>query len=89
MRRRNIPKPAVESCGFPPGTMQAVEVNEGAQTRPISESWIGEDLIAYTQDTWEKQLGRPVSEEEAIEMLVNIKRLAEVMLKINGRRKES
>ena len=52
--------------------------------RPQSLDWIGDDLMRHTREVWTKAYGRPVSEEEAIEMLLNVKRLAEVVLKIAG-----
>lgn len=50
----------------------------------MSLSWIEDDLIAYTRDVWGKYLGRPVSEEEAIDMLVNIKQLTRLLLERGG-----
>ncbi len=49
----------------------------GGATQPLSLRWVTEDLIAYTQRVWAKELGREVSREEAIEMLVNVKLMAE------------
>jgi len=53
---------------------------DGTPGRPLSLAWITDDLVAYTREVWAGHLGRPVPEEEAIEMLVNVKRLAEAML---------
>ena len=54
--------------------------------RPMSLAWITDDLLRYTREVWSRAYGREVSEEEAIEMLVNVKRLAEVMLKVAERK---
>lgn len=43
---------------------------------PLETEWITEDLIVYTQDVWGDYLGREVSQEEAIEMLLNVQRIA-------------
>lgn len=45
-------------------------------------SWITEALIDETQAFWSEDLGRLVGRDEAIEMLVNVKHLAEVLLKM-------
>ena len=36
-----------------------------------------DELIADTQRVWSKQLGRDIPRDEAIEMLMNVKRIAE------------
>ncbi len=52
----------------------------------MSLAWITDDLLRYTREVWSRAYGRPVSEDEAIEMLLNVKRLAEVMLKAAGQK---
>jgi hypothetical protein len=59
-------------------------LDRGIGMRPLSLAWIADDLLQRTQEVWSKAYGRPVSEDEAIEMLLNVKRLAEVMLKSDG-----
>lgn len=49
--------------------------------RPASIAWITDELLQYTREVWSKVYGCSVSEEEAIEMLLNVKRLAGVMWK--------
>jgi len=48
--------------------------------RPRSEAWITDELLAETQDAWAEVYGRPVLEDEAIEILWNSKRYAEVLI---------
>lgn len=60
---------------------QEPRVNSG---RPLSLAWITDDLLHYTREVWAKALGRPVSADEAIEMLLNVRRLAELMVKAAG-----
>lgn len=55
----------------------------------MSLAWITDDLLRYTQEVWSRAYGRPVSEDEAIEMLVNVKRFAEVLLKAAGQKGEN
>ena len=48
--------------------------------RPMSLDWISDDLIRDTQKVWAKVTGKPVSTDDAIEMLTNVRRLAEVLM---------
>lgn len=43
---------------------------------PLETEWVTEDLIAYTQDVWGRYLERDVGRDEAIEMLLNVQRIA-------------
>ena len=45
----------------------------------MSAACISESLLADTRRVWSKQYGRPVSAEEGVEMLTNVKRLAEII----------
>lgn len=45
---------------------------------PLETTWMSEVLIARTRDVWGRYLEREVGREEAIEMLVNVKRIAMV-----------
>ncbi len=45
-------------------------------------AWISDELLAETIDLWSESYGRPVSEGEAVEILMNVKRLGEVLLKV-------
>ncbi len=72
---------ARESPGLPPDPGLTGEAHEDDPGGPISPGWIPDDLITYTQEVWERFLGRPVPKEEAIEMLVNARRVAEVLCK--------
>ena len=75
-----------ETTGFFRGKALHVSVSDGISDRPLSLAWITDDLLRYTQEVWSRAYGREVSEDEAIEMLVNVKRLAEVMLKVAERK---
>lgn len=71
-----------ELTGFPPDTSAHGEPSEAASERPLSLAWITDDLLARTRDVWSRHLGRAVSEDEAIDMLLNVKRLAETLLNV-------
>ena len=44
--------------------------------RPMSAGWITDELVAETRRVWSGHLGRIVSEDEAIEMLMNVRNAA-------------
>lgn len=49
-------------------------------TRPLSQAWITDELVVETRRVWSPAYGRILS-DEAVEILMNIKRFAEVILK--------
>lgn len=51
---------------------------------PKAPAWVTDDLVRYTQDVWSEVAGKPIPEDEAIEILVNVKRLAEVLVEIKA-----
>ncbi len=52
----------------------------GDVERPPRPAWITDALLAETIDVWTEAYGRPVGEDEAVEILVNVGRLAEALL---------
>ena len=65
-----------------------MERSSAATSRPPVRGWITDEMIAETQQVWGAYLGRPVPEDEAIEMLVNVHRLAEVLAKAVRKQKK-
>lgn len=49
--------------------------------RPLSMAWITDELLARTRRVWSKAYRRPVDENEAIEILMNVRQMAVVLLK--------
>jgi hypothetical protein len=49
--------------------------------RPLSSQWLSEERIAEARRVWSKAYGRVISDDEAIEILTNVRRLAEVLLR--------
>jgi hypothetical protein len=43
--------------------------------------WLSDERIADARRVWSKAYGRVISEEEAIEILMNVRRLAEVLVR--------
>ncbi len=55
------------------------QCDHSSRTLPLETEWITEKLIARTQDVWRQQLKRTVDREEAIEILLNVQRIALVL----------
>ena len=49
--------------------------------RPLSTEWLSDERIAEARRVWSKAYARVNIEEEAIEILMNVRRLAEVLLR--------
>jgi hypothetical protein len=47
---------------------------------PESQKWITRRLIDSTKRVWSKRYGRPITTEEAVEILVNVRNLAAAFL---------
>ena len=45
------------------------------------QGWINGELIEDTRQVWSKRYGRVIAPEEAVEILVNVKKVAEAFLK--------
>lgn len=70
----------LKSAGFPRENEEH-DVVPDASRRPLSLAWITEDLLAETRQVWSPRYGRVLSADEAIEILCNVKRLAELLVK--------
>jgi len=46
-------------------------------------AWVDDDLLRKTQAVWSAVYGREVPAAEAVEILVNVKALAEVLLDVD------
>ena len=49
--------------------------------RPLSTQWLSDERIAEARRVWSKAYGRVISDDEAVEILMNVRRLAEVLLR--------
>jgi hypothetical protein len=52
--------------------------------RALSMQWISDERIAETRCVWSKAYRRVISDDEAIEILTNVRRLAEILLRAQG-----
>jgi hypothetical protein len=57
--------------------------------RPLSVPWLSDERIAETRRVWSKAYGRVISEDEAVEILTNVRRLAEVLLNAEEEKEKS
>jgi hypothetical protein len=76
----------VQSSRFPTGLSvpDELSVNQSGDRRgdAVYRSWMTDELVDETRRIWSPIYGRDVSKEEAMEMLTNVKRFAETLLKI-------
>jgi len=79
-RRERAGRISPELTGFPGPVLHRV-TGEREDRRPLLTAWISDDLLAETVEVWSEAYRRPVSEDEAVEILLNVKRLGEVILK--------
>ena len=80
VRAPRRPRKKPESTGFPAPDAQLVTDGTTGE-RPRSTAWITEEWVERAVDVWSEAYGRPISEDEAVEILMNLKRLGEVLLK--------
>jgi hypothetical protein len=66
----------------PDGQWIAGSEEQVRDLRPLSIAWITDELIAETRRVWSPHYGRVISEDEAIEILHNVKRFVELLWSI-------
>ena len=67
--------------GFPPESRQHGPEPGSVAARPLSTQWLSDERIAEARRVWSKAYGRVISDDEAIEILTNVRRLAEILLR--------
>ena len=68
-------------AGLPPETGHHGPEPDPADVRPLSMQWLSDERIAEARRVWSKAYGRVISVDEAVEILMNVRRLAEVLLR--------
>jgi hypothetical protein len=68
-------------AGFPPETGHPGPEPDPANVRPLSMQWLSDERIAEAHRVWSKAYARVISVDEAVEILMNVRRLAEVLLR--------
>jgi hypothetical protein len=79
-----LDQPAIitrESTGLSAADEQTVPGFQ-RRRRPLSLAWISDELMAETIELWSQSYGRPISEDEAVEILMNVKRMGELLLRL-------
>jgi hypothetical protein len=72
---------APQLAGLPPHTGHHGPEPGPLAVRPTSIGWLSDELVADTRRVWSKAYGRVLSVDEAVEILTNLRRLAEVLLR--------
>jgi hypothetical protein len=70
---------AVPRTGFPRPTGHHGPEPGSVAARPLSTQWLSDERIAEARRVWSIAYGRVISDDEAIEILINVRRLAEVL----------
>ena len=76
-----VPKSS-QPTGLPPSCGHTVTTS--CDGRTTQEKWLAEERIARARRVWSTASGREISDEEAIEILRNVRRLAAVLLEVGG-----
>ena len=75
--------------GFSPPIGHSGAEPEPGGDRPLSQQWLTGERIAKARDVWSKAYGRVISPEEAIEILTNVRQLAEVLIRAEEEKEPS
>ena len=75
--------------GFLPPTGRHGPEPDLVGVRPLSMQWLSDKRIAEARRVWSKAYGRVISEDEAVEILTNVRRLAEVLLRAEEEKEKS
>ncbi len=67
------------ATGCVPSDTHQVAATRGAHPRPLAHAWISEELLADTKVVWAAVYGCAISEEEAMEILTNVRHTADVL----------
>jgi len=73
-QHHSAPAEAADTTGRPPGPGQQMS-DRGTPDRLLAEAWITEALLAEAVRVWSRLYRRQVTREEAVVMLMNVKRL--------------
>ncbi len=75
-----------ESTGLTFPQEEHGQVTQPAPSRPLAQAWITDELIAENRRVWSKAYGRSISEDEAVEIIMNLHRFAEAVLRAKRER---
>jgi hypothetical protein len=64
------------------GCVRPVEEHVTRTEAPLSCGWITPALQAKTRELWSRKYGRELTDDDAVEILVNVKTFVDVMLRL-------
>lgn len=79
IERRNVGQNEPESTGL-------CATPEEPEQAPLSARWITPELLANTREVWSKVYQREITTAEAVEILINVRNLAAVLLELEQER---
>lgn len=65
---------------------QGCPASDAMSRRPPGAAWITDEAIADTRRVWSPYYGRELTEAEAVEILMNVRNLADVLVQARRRR---
>jgi hypothetical protein len=71
-----VPSPLEQGCAQP----NAVPI------RPPGGGWITDAMVEITRRHWSPRYGYELSDAECVEILMNVKRVAQVLMRIGSKR---
>lgn len=86
-------EPFRKISGDMPGLSRSVELSVTDRVgpvgaRPMTTAWISDRLLARTIDVWSRAYDRPITPQEAMEILMNVKRFAELLVRAKEEHRE-
>jgi hypothetical protein len=72
--------------GFRPRLEQGCPPSSAVLPRSPGTAWITDEAIADTRQVWSPYYGRELTDAEAVEILVNVRDLAEVLVQVKRKR---
>ena len=78
--------PPRNSTGLSTPPEQGCPVSDAMPRRPPGAAWITDEAIADTRRVWSPYYGRELTEAEAVEILMTVRNLADVLVQAGRRR---
>ncbi len=72
---------SADPTGLPAPDRQAQCARKASPERALSTAWVSDELLAETRDVWSEAYGYEIDDAEAMEILMNVKRLGEVLMR--------
>jgi len=76
-----IGRNTADPTGLPAPDRQAQCARKASPERALSTAWVSDKLLAETREVWSEAYGYEIDEEAALEILMNVKRLGEILMR--------